>query len=130
MKKIAFCAFFGLWPLFLGVFLPYVSLPGGLRLLNILWSVADGLGLWIIDVSIGLSVQSRMLILGAFVWPVAVSAAMAFLGARLFDASSKTRIVAGCLLLASSLITVSLGSAQHALVAKYPTYYRLFFTTW
>ncbi|MDE1161932.1 MAG: hypothetical protein PW792_08290 [Acidobacteriaceae bacterium] len=130
MKKAIFTIFFGIWPLFLGVFLPYVSFFGGLRLLNILWSIANGLGLWVIDASVGLSVQSKATVIGAFLWPIAVSAAMAFWGSRLFDMSSKTRIVAVSLLLASSLFTVSLGSAQHAPAVKYPTYYRLFFAVW
>jgi hypothetical protein len=130
MKKTVFTIFFGFWPLFLGVFLPYVPFPGGLRLLNIVWSIANGLGLWVIDLSIGLSIPSKTVILGAFLWPVAVSVAMAFLGARLFDMSSKTRVVAVCLLLATSLFTTSLSSAQHAPVAEYPTYYRLFFAAW
>ena len=107
-----------------------MSFPGGLRLLNIVWSIANGLGLWMVNVSVGLSIDSKGLILGAFLWPIAVSAVMAFLGARFFDMSSKSRIVAICVLLATSLFTTSLSSAQHAPLAKYPTYYWLFFSAW
>jgi hypothetical protein len=130
MRKTAFAFGFGFWPLFLGVLLPYIPLPGGLRLLNIFWSVIDGLGLLTIDVSVGLSMQSRLLILGVLVWPIVVSGAMFLFGLRLFGMSFRVRSVVLCALLASSLLTVNLSAAQHTPILKLPTFYRLFFAVW
>ncbi len=130
MRKIILALNFGFWPLFLGVLLPYIPLPGGFRLLNIVWSVVDGLGLLTIDVSVGLSVQSRLLILGVFVWPIVVSGTMFLFGLRLSGMSSRVRSVVLCALLASSLLTVNLSAALHAPISKLPTFYRLFFAVW
>ena len=130
MRKIAFALGFGFWPLFLGVLLPYFPLPGGLRLINIFWSVVDGLGLLAVDVFAGLSVQSRLLILGAFVWPIVVSGTMFLFGLRLLGMSSRVRLVVLCALLASSLFTLNLSAAQHAPISKLPTFYRPFFAVW
>lgn len=130
MRKTAFALFFGFWPLLLGVFLPYFQFPGGTRFLNFFWSVIDGLCLWAIDESVGLSVQSRLLILGAFVWPIVISGLMLLVGFRISRMPSKARLIALSLLLASSLLTVNLRSAQHPPLSHLPTYYRLFFAVW
>lgn len=130
MRKTAFAICVGLWPLLWGVFLPYFQLPGDLRLLNFFWSLIEGLGLWAIDLSAGLSVQSRLLILGVVVWPIVVSGVMFLFGLELLRVPSRVRLVALSALLASSLLTVSLGAAQHPPISSLPTFYRLFFAVW
>jgi hypothetical protein len=130
MRKTAIALCFGFWPIFWGVFLPYFRLPGGLRLLNFFWSLINGLGLWAIDELVGLSIQSRLVILGAFVWPIIVSGTMFFFGWKLPQMSSGMRLTVISALLVSSLLTVSLGAAQHPPLSNLPTFYRLFFAVW
>jgi hypothetical protein len=130
MQRTFFALCFGFWPLLLGVFLPYFQLPGGLRLLNFFWSVINGLGLWAIDETVGLSIQSRLVILGVFVWPMIVSGAMFLFGFKLLRVPPRARLVGIFALLASSLLTVNLSAAQHSPISHLPTFYRLFFAVW
>jgi hypothetical protein len=130
MRKTGFAILFGFWPLFWGVLLPYFRLPGGLRLLNFFWSIIDGLGLWAIDESVGLSIESRLVVFGVFVWPIAISVAMFLFGFKLLRVSPKILRAALSALLASSLLTVSLGAAQHPPISNLPTFYRFFFAVW
>jgi len=75
MRRILLAVWFGLWPLPLGVFLPYFQFPGSSHFLNVFWAVIDGLGLWTIDKTVGLRplasashLESRLVVLGVFVW--------------------------------------------------------------
>ena len=126
MRRLLVSFLFCLWPLFWGVLLPYVQFPGGLRLLNLFWSVVCGLGLWTIDETVGLSIVSPLLVLGVLVWPIAVSGAMFLLGWKLRQMSSAVRLVLICALLASSLAIVSVHSALQPPMSGLPTYYRQF----
>ena len=62
MRRVLFSLSFSTGSFFVGVGLPYCPLPNGLRLCNLFWSMIDGLGLWAIDETTGLSVDSRTLL--------------------------------------------------------------------
>jgi hypothetical protein len=130
MRRILVSLLFCFWPLFWGVFLPYVSFPGDLRLLNLFWSVVCGLGLWTIDETGGLSIVSPLLVLGVLVWPIAVSGAMFLLGWKLRQMSSRVRLVLICALLASSLLVASVHAALQPPMSDLPTYYRQLAAIW
>jgi hypothetical protein len=130
MRRLSVSLLFCLWPLFGGVFLPYVPFPGDLRLLNFFWSVVCGLGLWIVDETVGLSIVSPLLVLAALVWPIAVSGAMFLLGWKLRQMSSRMRLVLICTLLASSLLIVSVHAALQPPMSDLPTYYRQLAAIW
>jgi hypothetical protein len=131
MRRLLFPLWFCLWPLFLGVFLPYCPLPGGHRLLNLPWEIVSGLVFWGIDETIGLSVQSRLLFAAAFYWPFVVSIAMCVLGSLLQKASRrKLRLISAVALIASSFFVVNLDRAMEPPLSNVPTYYRLFAAVW
>jgi len=130
MRRLLISLLFCLWSFFLGVVLPYVPMPGGLRLLNFFWSVVFGLGLWIIDETVGLSMDSPLLILGVLVWPIAISGAMFLLGWKLQQMSSRKRLILICALLASSLFVISDSAALRPPMSDLPTYYRQLFVIW
>lgn len=121
----------GLGSLFMGVCLPYCPLPGKLRLLNLFWSSIDGLGLWAIDHTVGLSMHSRSLILGVFIWPLVVSILMFFCGQKLLHAKHpKTRLFVVSALLATAFLTTDLNRASRPPFLNLPTFYWLFFNVW
>jgi hypothetical protein len=124
MRRILVSLWFCLWPLFLGVILPYVPFPGGHRFLNLFWSVVCGLGFWMIDETVGLSMDSRLLVIGVLVWPIVVSAAMFLLGWKLQEISPRMRLILICALLASSLFIVSYQRAMRPPMLYLPTYDR------
>jgi hypothetical protein len=131
MRRALFLLWFCLWPLFLGVWLPYLTLPGNLKLMNVLWGLVDGLGLWFVDKTVGLNIQSPFVALGAFVWPVVVSSGMLILGRSLNRVQHrKLRSAVVAALIASSLLVVSLRRATHPPLSRLPMYYRLSFVVW
>jgi hypothetical protein len=128
-KALLFLASLG--PYFLGVAFPYCPLPGGLRLLNLFWGVVDGLGLWAIDETVGLSMDSRLLILGVLVWPIAVSAAMFALGLKLLRTMHlRLRLFVISALVATAFLDVDLNRALQPPLSHLPTFHRLFFAVW
>src|SRR3569623_402001 len=121
----------GLGSLFLGVCLPYCPLPNGLRLTNLFWSSIDGLGLWAIDLTLGLSIQSRLLIFGVFVWPIAVAILMFILGLRLvYTKHFRIRWLVILALVATTLVTTDLDRTLQPPLSELPTYHRLFGAVW
>jgi len=130
MRRTIVSLWFGLWPLLLGVFLPYFQFPARLKLLNFFWSVTYGFGLWAIDKTVGLRIQSPMITLGVIVWPIVVTGAMFFIGWKLPQMSSGMRLFVISALLASSLLTVKLSRVQRSPMSNLPTFYRLFFVVW
>jgi len=127
-KSVAFSVCCGLWPLFFGICLPYFSLPGGLRLVNLVWSIVEGLGLWAIDETAGLSLESRWLPLGLFAWPLIISTIMFLFGRKLARTSSRAHLVTLLALLASLIFTVSYKTANG--VSFLPAYFRYFQAVW
>ena len=108
MRRIIVSLWFSFWPLLLGVLLPYFEFPGRLHLLNFFWGVVYGFGLWMIDKTVGLSIQSPLALLGLIVWPIVVSGAMFFVGWKLPQMSSRMRLALESALLLSSLFVVNL----------------------
>ncbi len=131
MRRLLFPLWFCLWPLFLGVFLPYCPLPGGVRLLNVPWEIVSGLVFWGIDETIGLSVRSRLLFAAAFYWPFVVSIAMCVFGCLLLkEGRRKLRLIFTIALIASSFFVVNLDRVCQPPILKLPTYYRLLAAVW
>ena len=131
MRRTSFLLWLFLWPLFLGIFLPYCPLPGGLRLLNIFWGTVYGLGLWGVDKTVGLSIQSSFVALGVVIWPVIISAVLYVFGRRLQESSDgKVRSTIILALIVSSLPLVTLSKALQPPFSNLPTFYRLFFVVW
>ena len=128
MRKSAFSVCCGLWPFLFGICLPYFSLPSGLRLVNLFWSVVEGLGLWAIDETAGLNIQSRWLLLGLVVWPLVVSTTMLLVGRKLMRMSSRARLITLLALLASLTFTVSYKTANG--LSFLPAYFRYFQAVW
>ena len=127
MRRTIFFLWFCLWPLLLGVFLPYFEFPRRLHLVNLFWGTVYGLGLWAIDKTVGLSIQSRLVVLASLVWPVLISAAMSVFGWNLPKMSHRMRLVSMSALLMSSLLTANLDGV---LAKCLPTYYRLMSVIW
>ena len=132
MRRLWFPLWFSLWPCFLGVFLPYLAFPGGVHLLNLFWESVYGLGLWGIDETVGLSIESRLLVLGLFVWPIILSTLMFKAGrALLKDSLGKIRLPIVIALIASSFIVIANPDrVGRPPFSRLPTYYRLFSAVW
>jgi CHASE2 domain-containing sensor protein len=109
--------------------LPYIPFPGG-HILNLFWDIVCGFGLWMIDETVGLSLNSRLLVIGALVWPIAVSVAMFLLGWKLQKISPRMRLVLICALIASSLCIVSYERAMRPPMLYWPTYHRQLDGVW
>jgi hypothetical protein len=131
MRTKLFPLWFCLWPCFLGVFLPYCTFPGGLKLLNVFWEGVYGLGLWGVDEAAGLSIQSRLLFLGVLVWPIAISTVLFIFGRKIQKINHRTLRPAMVLgLIASTFLVINLDRAQQPPFSNLPTFYRLFFIVW
>ncbi len=131
MRRTMFLLWFFLWPWFLGVFLPYCTFPGGHKLFNVFWEVIYGLGLWAIDETFGLSIQSRLLVLGVFVWPIVISTIMLVFGLTLQKTNRRTlRLTVVLALIASSFLVIGLDRAMRPPFSILPTFSRLFFAVW
>lgn len=131
MKSTIFRIWFCLWPLFLGVFLPLFEFPGKIRLFNYFWEFIYGLGLFIIDKTDGLRIQSPYLGLGAMIWPAAVCAAM-FLAAFVLDKMKKPFVRRGAIvaLTLSSLLVTVFDEWSPSFWSGIPTYYWQMFNVW
>jgi hypothetical protein len=117
--------------LFLGVCLPYCQLPKGLRLLNLFWSSIDGLGLWAIDQTVGLSIQSRLLPIGVFAWPIFVSILMFIVGRKLLRTSpGRMRLFVISALVSTAFFTTDVNRAARPPLSHLPTFYWLIFVVW
>jgi hypothetical protein len=131
MRRTTFCLWFCLWPLFLGVCLPYLTFPGGHKLINIFWGSIYGLGLWGIDKTIGLSIHSPFVAVGVVIWPIVVSSLMFILGRKLVQMNHRWLQLAIVLaLVVSSLLVINLQMALQPPFSNLPTFYRLFFAVW
>ena len=131
MRRILLALWFGLWPRFWGVFLPYFQLLCRLRLYNYFWGGVCGLGLWVTDITVGLSLDSRLLLgLGALVWPLGVSMVMFLIGWMVDKITFKMRLVVISALLVSCLLTENLQTLMKPPMSNIPTYYRLFAAVW
>jgi hypothetical protein len=121
----------GLGSLFLGVCLPYCPLPKGVRLLNLFWSSIDGLGLWAIDQTVGLSIDSRVLLLGVLVWPILASSLMFILGLKMLRTEHlRLRLFVISAFAVTMFLTVDLNRAAQPPLSNLPTFYWLFFNVW
>jgi hypothetical protein len=125
-----FPLWFSLWPCFLGVFLPYCTFPGGIKLLNVFWETIYGIGLWVVDQTVGLSMDSRLLFPGLCLWPLVISTIMFFAGRKLQKAGRKMQLSAAIALIASSFLVVNLDRALQPPVSHLPSYNRLFWAVW
>jgi hypothetical protein len=115
----------------LGVFLPYFSFPGNVRLLNLLWESIYGLGIWAVDETVGLRIQSPFVLAGVVLWPIVVCWGMFILASKIQGLENKKwRRGAIAALAASSLLTVTLPTIDHEPWSKLPTFYRQFFVVW
>jgi hypothetical protein len=131
MRRILLALWFGLWPLLWGVCLPYFQFPDSLRLYNYFWGGVCGLGLWVTDITVGLSLDSRLLLgLGVLVWPIGVSMVMFLIGWMLDKITFKMRLVVISALLVSCLLTENLQTLMQPPMSNIPTYYRLFAAVW
>jgi hypothetical protein len=131
VRRILLALWFGLWPLFWGVFLPYFQLPGRLRLVNFFWDAVCGIGLWLTDNTVGLSLDSRLLLgLGVLVWPIGVSMVMFLIGWLLDKITFRMRFAVMCALLVTCLFTENLQTLMQPPWSNIPTYYRLFTAVW
>jgi hypothetical protein len=127
-RCVLFSLWFGLWPLFLGIFLPYVPFGGDRRLLNVFWSLLYGFGLWSIDHIVGLSnsTASSFLLFGGLIWPTTVSLALFVFGWRLCRGDKRRmRATAVLVLAASSLAMVDLNLVYREPFSSLPTYFQL-----
>ncbi|MFZ1086426.1 MAG: hypothetical protein WAN35_15800 [Terracidiphilus sp.] len=123
MRRTLVSLWFCLSPLFLGVILPYVPFPGG-HILNLFWDIVCGFGIWMIDETVGIFKYPHLSIVGVFVWPIAVSAAMFLLGWKLPKMSPRMRLVLISALLASTFFIVSYEKAMQPPMSYMPTYHR------
>jgi hypothetical protein len=126
MRRVMFCLWFAIWPLVIGIVMPYVPISGNIRLINILWSIVYGAGFWIIANTNGLSMASPFLFFGFFVWPIAVSLVLFMFAWRLSRCHSR-RIcaVAALALVVSSFAVVSLDQLYINPFTYLPTFYQL-----
>ena len=125
LKHKFFRFWFVLWPLFLGVFLPYVPLPLLGHLQNLIWGFLYGLGLFLTDITVGNSIVSKHLIFGVFLWPIALTVLLFWLSNRkaFRDLMGKT----SALLFISSFFCLPVYSQS---IDWLPTYWRLMFVVW
>src|SRR5438874_2177259 len=128
MGRVLFSLCFSLIPLFLGICLPYVPLPGDVRLINLFWGVVYGAGLWAIHEALALP-PSRVFLLFMFGWPLAVSGALFFIGSKLQETGhSRLRLMFVYIMIASSLAVTGLQRSLEPPFSKLPTFYKVLFT--
>jgi hypothetical protein len=130
MSRVLFRTYFFLWPLFLGVFLPYLVLPTIGRVVNIFWGPVYGFGLLLSDSVFGNSIESPFLIFGVLLWPVFVSALLFVFGGLLERLRNKTKVVAAVALFLSSLLSVGLNEMAMPPFNQVPTYWKLMTVVW
>src|SRR4051794_19503380 len=114
MDRRLFSSSVSLLPLFLGIALPYVPLPGSVRLVNVFWGVVYGAGFFVIDWfgAFHPTQRSPAVFFAFIVWPVFVSGALFMIGNWLHRTTgSRLRLVSMCLLMASALALTTLDSA-------------------
>lgn len=130
MRRTVFGLILCLWPLFLGVGLPYLTFPGGLKFMNFFWGTVYGLGLWGVDKTIGLSIQSPFVAIGVIVWPILVSTTIFIFSRKLQLNHRKVQLSIVFALIISSLLVTNLHAALQPPFSNLPTFYRLFFVVW
>jgi hypothetical protein len=127
MRRILFSLCCSLIPFFLGIFLPYVPLPGGLRLANLFWDVVYGAGLWAIDWLVGFHPLSRVSLSWIFGWPIAVSFVLFFIGRNLYETHPRLRFWSICTLIASALFVTRADRLLEPPFSHLPTFHGIFF---
>ncbi len=131
MKAISFRIWFGIWPLLVGVFLPYIEFPHGIRLVNVPWGLIFGFGLFLIDLLSGLTIYSPWNILGVIVWPLVLTFVMFMLGGKLDRMSGgRLRRILVLVMIISSLLVINISLADSFPWSRIPTFYREFFVVW
>ena len=131
MKKAILPLIWSIVPLLIGIGLPYFELPGRVRLINPLWAVLYGGGLWMLDKLALLRIQSALSLLGVVVWPVAVSAGLYWLGRRLEQTKNlRIQSICLCLLGISFLCVVELQRSLQPPLSHVPTFYKMLFVIW
>jgi len=131
MRRVLLSFSFSVGAFLVGVWLPYFPLPNGLRLCNLFWSMVDGLGLWLIDETTGLSVESRtLLFLGVLVWPLVVSVLMFTIGLLLYRVRPRLRMFVVSGLIATAFLNVDVNRVSQPPFSDLPTYHRLFAAVW
>ncbi len=125
VKRKLFRFWFVLWPLFLGVFLPYVPLPFFGHLQNLIWGFLYGFGLFLTDVTVGNSIVSKHLIFGFLLWPIMLTGMLFWLSGREM-LRGPTGKAAG-LVFITSFACLPVYSQS---ISWLPTYWRLMFVVW
>jgi hypothetical protein len=131
VTRFLFKLFCAVWPLFLGVFLPYVPIPGGGRLINLLWSLIYGLGLVLSFYVYGDAAGSHrpnLVLYGGLLFPLLLSAVLFWLSGKLWNTTNSVgRVWAAGLLLLSACCVVGLDRSAYPPFDVLPTYWRLMF---
>jgi hypothetical protein len=87
MTRLPFKLFFAMWPLFLGVWLPYVPIAGGGRLINLLWSLIYGLGLVLCFYVFG--DRHAIGLWGGLLFPLFLTAVLFWASGKLWDEANR-----------------------------------------
>jgi hypothetical protein len=114
----------------LGVFLPYVEVPGLGRFVNLLWGTVYGLCLFLTD-SIAANRVRPLLVFSALIWPVMVTAILFWSSGVLWRrVNEHGRVIAAVCVLLSVLISVSVKQIATPPFDLIPTYWKLMFVVW
>jgi hypothetical protein len=131
LAKYLFRVWFAIWPLFLGVFLPYVGVFDHTKFVNLFWGAIYGFGLFLTDWIFTNSVKSPVLIIGVFIWPVFISALLFWAAGRWWHRSSLWgRLKSVAILFLTMFLAVSISTVSQPPFNLIPTYWKLMFVVW
>jgi uncharacterized membrane protein len=99
--------------------------------MNVFWESVYGLGLWELDRTVGISIESSSTAVGVFAWPIVVSGLVFIFSLKLTQPRySKLRSAAVIALVASSFLVINAERAFYPPYSNLPTFLRLFFVVW
>jgi hypothetical protein len=127
MLRIAFRVSFAAFPLYLGVFLPYLMLPVLGRTVNLAWGFVYGVGMLITDVSLANTGVLKWLSFGTLLWPILVTAFLYWMSGKIWSRSETPAIIAACAVGISALLVIPMDTASRPPFVDIPTYWNLMF---
>jgi phosphoglycerol transferase MdoB-like AlkP superfamily enzyme len=127
IHRLLFRLWLSLWPLFLGLCLPYVDFAGQ-HYLNLPWSFAFGLGLQGQEAVFGWGITSPYNPFGILLWPIMVTAFLYWLSGKLWKALQPShRLILAALFFISGIFIANLRSPLSGII---PTYWWLMYEIW